>query len=122
MKLVDNAICLYCQETDHITHFCLLCPKEKQFWNTFSTWWNHLGDKAPTQCDCLEENILFGFQTKEDIFTVLNLCILIAKYHIYCQRIHNKNVIIFFQYLLELKNKLRIERYIYTSTAYNRKI
>ncbi len=26
-----------------------------------------------------------------DIFTVLNFCILIAKYHIYCQRIHNEN-------------------------------
>ncbi len=38
MKLVDNAICLYCQETDHITHFVLFCPKEKQFWNTFFTW------------------------------------------------------------------------------------
>ncbi len=31
MKLVDNAICLYCHETDHITHFFLFCPKEKQF-------------------------------------------------------------------------------------------
>ncbi len=118
MKLVDNAICLYCQETDLITHFFLFCPKEKQFWNTFFTWWNNLGYiQIPTQCECLEENILFGFQTERDIFTVMNLCILIAKYHINCQRIHNENVIIFFQYLIELKNKLRIERYICTLTA-----
>ncbi len=69
------------------------------------------------ECECLEENILFGFQTSGDIFTVLNFCILIAKYHIYCQRIHIENSINFFQYVIELKNKLRIERYICTSIA-----
>ncbi len=37
MKLVDNAMCLYYQETDHITNFFLFCLKEKQFWNTFFT-------------------------------------------------------------------------------------
>ncbi len=104
MKLVDNAMCLHCQETDHITHFFLFCPKEKQFWNTFFTWWNNLGDiQTPTQCECLEENILFGFQTEGDIFTVRNFCILIAKYHIYCQRIHIENRIIFFSISYRIK-------------------
>ncbi len=52
MKLVDNAICLYCQETFHITHFFLFCPNEKQFWNTIFTWWNNLGDiQIPAQCE-----------------------------------------------------------------------
>ncbi len=60
---------------------------------------------------------MFGFQAEGDIITVLNFDILIAKYHIYCQRIHNENGINFCQYLVELKNKLRIERYICTSTA-----
>ncbi len=42
----------------------------------FFTWWNNLEDiQIPTQCECLEENILFGFQTEGDIFTVLNFCI-----------------------------------------------
>ncbi len=54
---------------------------------------------------------------RRDIFTVLNFFILIAKYHIYCQRIYNENGINFCQYLIEIKNKLRIERYICISTA-----
>ncbi len=58
-----------------------------------------------------------GFSTEEGIFTLLNFCILIAKYYIYCQRIHNENGINFFQHLIGLENKLRIERYISTSTA-----
>ncbi len=108
----------YCQETDHIKHIFLFCPEEKQFWNTFFTWWNNLRDiQIPTQCECLEENMVFRFQTKGDIFTVLNLCILIAKYHIYCQRIYNEKGINVFQYLIELKNKLRIERHICTLTV-----
>ncbi len=123
MKLVDNAICLYCQETDHITHFFLFCPNEKQFCNTLFTWWNNLGDiQIPTQRECLEENILFVFQTKGEIFKVLNFCILIAKYDNYCQRICNENRIIFFQDIIELKNRLRIERYICTSIATIEKI
>ncbi len=46
----------------------------------------------------------------EGIFTILNFCILIAKYRMYCQRIHNEN-------LIEFKNKLITERYICISTA-----
>ncbi len=48
------------------------------------------------------------------------LYILIAKYHIYCQRIHNENGINFFQYLIELKNKLRIEKYICTIEKFDK--
>ncbi len=39
----------------------------------------------------------------DHIFIVLNYCILIAKFHIYCQWIHNNNAINLFQYLIELK-------------------
>ncbi len=38
IKLVDNAICLCCQETDHIRLFFLFGVKEKQLWKTFFTW------------------------------------------------------------------------------------
>ncbi len=71
-------------------------------------------DKKHGNALITNHNILFGFRTKGDIFTVLHFCILIAKYHIYC---HNENGINSFQYLIELKNNLRIERYICTSTA-----
>ncbi len=97
MKLVDNAICLYCQKTDHITHFFLFCPKEKQFWNTFFTWWNNLGDiHIPTQCECLEKNVLFRFQNEGGYIHSSELLYTDSQYHIYCQRIHNENEFHFF--------------------------
>ncbi len=52
-----------------------------------------------------------------DIFSVLNYCILLAKFHIYCQRIHNNNAINLFQYSIELKKKLKIENYICASNS-----
>jgi hypothetical protein len=113
MKLVDTPNCKYCQNIDDIKHFFLFCPKVTLFWNTFLNWWNHLGDICiPHQYECLEESILFGFQAGGEISTVLNYCILIAKYHIYCQRIHNDNNVDFFRYLFELKNKLKVEKHI----------
>jgi hypothetical protein len=116
MKLVPSPQCTYCKETDDIRHFFLFCPRERSFWKSFINWWNHLGDIIiPEQYDSLEESILFGFQAEGGTFTVLNYCILLAKYHIYCQRIHNDNAVDLFQYLIELKNKLNIERNICTS-------
>ncbi len=52
-----------------------------------------------------------------DIFNVLIYCILLAKFHIYCHRIHNNNAINLFQHLIELKNKLKIEHYICASNS-----
>ncbi len=46
------------------------------------------------------------------MFNVINYCLLIAKFHIDCQSIHNKNAIDLFQYLIEFKHKLKIEYYI----------
>ncbi len=117
MKLVDNAKCKYCHESDNISHFFLFCPKD-QFWRSFFTWWNNLGDiQIVLHSENLEECILFGFQIEGDIFNVLNYCIILAKFHIYCQRIHNNNAINLFQYLIELKNKLKMEHYICTSNS-----
>ncbi len=98
MKLVDNAKCKYCHELYSISHFFRFCPKEDQFWSFSFTWWNNLGDiRIPLHFESLEECILFGFQIEGDIFSFLNYCILIAKFHIYCQPIHNNNAINLFQ-------------------------
>ncbi len=54
-------------------------------------------------------SILFSFQIEGHIFTVLNYCIFIVKFNIYYQWIHNNSVIDLFQYLIELKTKLKID-------------
>ncbi len=110
MKIVDSDICLYCAEKDDLKHFFLYCNKSHSFWNSFFKWWNNLGDIviAPDYAT-LAESILFGFQSEGEIFNVINYCILLAKYYIYCQKIHNNNKIDFYQYLAHLRCKLSIE-------------
>ncbi len=106
--------------TNQITFhtFSYSVQKKINFGGLFFTWWNNLGDiQIPLHSESLEVYILFGFQIEGDIFNVLNYCILLAKFHIYFQRIHNNTVINLLQYLIELKNKLKIEHYIYASNS-----
>ena len=111
MKLVDSPVCLYCNKIDDLRHFFIFCEKSNQFWNSFFNWWNSLGDiKISDDCDSLEECVLFGFQIEGGIFSVLNYCILLAKNYIYNQRLHNDNDIDFYQYLIILRYKLKIEK------------
>ncbi len=53
--------------------------------------------------------MLFGFPGENKIFKVINFCILIAKYYIYIQKLINSNKIDFYNYLVQLKQKLQIE-------------
>ena len=111
MHIVDNANCLYCTGIDTLKHFFLFCPKIASFWKHFFNWWNSLGDIEITpDYDNLEESILFGFQAEGGSFKVLNYCVLMAKYYIYINRIHNNNSVDNYQYLVFLKSKLTIEK------------
>ena len=113
MNLVDTAQCQFCKETDTITHFFLKCPIVKAFWKSFLLWWNRLEEIIiPLDSEVLEETILFGFQIKDDILSVFNYCALYGKYYIYRQRLFYENKIDFYQYLIELKHKLKIEKMI----------
>ncbi len=115
MNLVDKAKCKYCHE---FHTFSYSVQKKINFGGLFFTWWNNLGDiQIPLHSESLKEFILFGFHIEGNIFSVLNYCIRIAKFHIYCQWIHNNNAINLFQNLIELKNKLKIENYICASNS-----
>ncbi len=91
-------------------------------YHVFFTWWNNLrAIQIPLHSESLEECILFGFQIEGDIFSVLSYCILIAKLHIYCQRIHNYNAINLFQYLIELKKQAKNRKlYLCTQLLYRK--
>ncbi len=56
--------------------------------------------------------MLFGLPGESKIFKVINFCILIAKYYIYIQKLINSNKIDFYDYLVQLQQKLQIENII----------
>ncbi len=115
MKLVKDPRCEFCGELDNLKHFFLFCNNVNAFWDSLFRWWNRMSDtQISPDFDELEESILFGFHAKGEIFIVLNYCILLAKYYIYRQRIHNGNCIQFYDFLVELKYKLSLEKNICT--------
>ncbi len=60
----------------------------------------------------LEECIIFGFPDNDDNTKVLNHCILLAKYHIYIQKLKDNDNIDMYAYLAFLKQQLSIEEQI----------
>ncbi len=60
--------------------------------------------------DDLEEYVLFGFPGGNKIFKVIHFCILIAKYYISIHKLINSNNIDFNDYLVQVKQKLQIDK------------
>ena len=112
IKVKDSNICTYCTETDNISHFFIDCEKVNIFWSSFFKWWNNASETTIMDIEHFEECILFGFPETNEIFMVLNYCILLAKFYIYRSRIFENNKIDLYQYLVILKNRLSIEKYI----------
>jgi hypothetical protein len=112
IKINESKLCNFCEDIDDIPHFFIKCTKNKPFWKTWSTWWNNITDTDLSSCYNAEECILFGFKGGDDLITILNYSILIAKQYIYHQRLSKNNNIEFLTYLQILKKKLHIENII----------
>ncbi len=56
--------------------------------------------------------MLFVFPGENKIFKIITFCILIVKYYIYIQKLINNNKIDCYDYLVQLKQKLEMEKII----------
>ncbi len=118
MKLVDSPNRLYCNNSDDIRYFLLSCEKTRNKWQSFFLWWNRVSDiKITLHYEFLEESIFFGFHMNGEVFDILNNTewkILHSQ-----QKLFHENALDFYDYLLELKYKLQIERMICNGTSNN---
>ncbi len=74
-------------------------------------WWNRVSyTKITLHYEFLEESILFGFQMNQEVFDILNYCILNGKFYIHKQKLFHGKALDIYDYLWELKYKLQIER------------
>ena len=58
--------------------------------------------------------MLFGYPGNSDLDLVLNFCILLGKWYIFTIKMQEKNSIDFYEYLVQLKQRLLIEKEICT--------
>ena len=109
-KVVNTNHCqyVYCTNNnlDYISHYLVTCPPVSRYWESFVTWWNTL--KYSKLNPLAEENVILGFpvETNEDL--ILNYCLIVAKYYIYCSKKSQKPVNLL-KFLAILKNKLEVE-------------
>jgi hypothetical protein len=107
IKKSDSFLCTECNVTDNIIHFMYSCTDTSRFWKTFEHWWN---DMMNVTIKIDKKMVIIGDMSKDN--EQLNACLLIAKWFIYCEKIHEKDVF-FYKFLCHLKHKLIIEKMIY---------
>lgn len=91
-------------------HLFFECPPVKLFWDSLATW---LGGKRGIREfpeDLAEEEFLLGVIEREGDFSLFNYIILFAKFFIYKTTVFHLGDPELFPFLIELKNRLSIER------------
>jgi hypothetical protein len=115
IKIKQSSKCEYCEEEDSINHFFLLCLNANNFWVSFNQWWNNLTQNnliELTQNSNIQDCILLGFPKDNSESSVLNYCSIVAKNYIYNSKMNKNNILDFYIYLIILKQKLKIKKYI----------
>ena len=97
--------CCLCNEIDTIEHFFAQCSYNRVFWQGVSTLVQRTLDINIKLCDL---DITFGLPSEEDIFRIINFCILYGKKYIFDCRI-NGNIVSIDMFKSKLKNRLEVE-------------
>ena len=105
-KIAQHDKCYLCDQKQTLNHLFVSCPNVQTFWQSFSRWWNVKNDDF---IELNEETIIYGFTQDFSQQRGLNLCLIIAKYYIYCASRDEENYY-FEAFLAYLKSKLSIEK------------
>ena len=113
-KLAENNKCELCKEHDSITHYFYYCPASKLFWKTLTNW---ISNSMMYTCELSTTDVIFGITTEnKDIFYCLNYILLHGKWFIYRCKLNNKQIF-HLDFLIQLKNNILIEKYIYCNNG-----
>ena len=103
--------CGLCNEIDTIEHFFAQCSYNRVFWQRVSTLVQRALD---INIKLYDLDIIFGLPGEEDVFQIINFCILYGKKYIFDCRI-NDNIVSIDRFESKLKNRLEVEIYIIDS-------
>lgn len=105
----QDDLCLNCSEQDTLKHFLFYCPKVREYWSNLELWFLNNTDLRL----CIStKNILFGHAIIRPSDKATNTIILVAKFYIYRQWLFHDTDINIPHFLLELRAKLKTEKYI----------
>jgi hypothetical protein len=106
IKKSETDKCDSCNKLEDIPHYLLECDQINLFWKGFIRWWNNwTGEKINLN----KQQILLGVLGKKEKNKLLNACILLAKWHIYKNKL-NQSEIFLYKFLCDLRYYLTIEK------------
>ena len=80
--LLDSATCNVCNDKEQtLNHLLINCAAAVSFWTSFLVWWN---TKTNEKLILNPSHILYGWHERTRHWWILNYCLLIAKYYIFC--------------------------------------
>jgi hypothetical protein len=108
IKRSGTDICPMCDLLDDITHYFYECTETRVFWNGFLNWWKLMtGDEIKLN----KTVIIVGYLDKYVNSTLLNVCIVLAKWNIYRSKLDQSNPF-FYKFLCDIKYYMKIEKII----------
>lgn len=110
LKIVDSENCVLCAGRDDMFHFFFECPSVNTFWESLASWMVGKDGIAEFPQNLTEEQFLLGIIGRPDDISLINYIILLAKFYIYKVRVFELGEPDLLQFLLELKNRLSVER------------
>ena len=102
----DSDKCPECGELDEITHYFAECRQLQTFWQSFANWWAEI---SQSRIEIDTRVIMFGDMSRSKLCDEYNVCIIVAKWHIYKEKLAG-NKPFFYKFLCQLKYHLAVER------------
>lgn len=85
IHVVESDLCSFCHETpETLIHIFYECRYVTSFWENFQLWIN---DTLHLDLKFTVTEVIFGFFSQNN--DIVNLCIILAKFHIYKQKLKN---------------------------------
>ena len=114
MKKKEQLDCPYCREIGQtLLHLFVECAIAKSFWNNFTKWYNTACGKTIA----LEQNeIIYGVLRYTSSSLTLNHLIIIGKYFLYVNAVHDGKRPQFTDFVTLVNEKMELEKHIVITT------
>ena len=87
MKISESPRCKSCNEIELLPHLLVNCPNRRDFWNSVLLWWNNQNNE---NFSLDELGIMYGYNPGNFSSHVFNYFILLAKRHVFVQKLVHK--------------------------------
>lgn len=110
LRIKDSVECTFCGGRDDLYHFFYGCQETKVFWASLGKWLRHNSAIVTLPRNISEIEFLLGIIDTDEMDFRLNFLLLFGKFYIYKDKVFGEGRLDPYQFLVELKNVLVMEK------------